>query len=164
MNKQVSRRTRMQLAFGSAVVLLLLCGLATYDAVVRLRDAQKWVSHTRDVQSTLADLNNCELEGGTSPHPVRRYRRRFVSPGLSIRSRRRSREIAAAPATYRGQSHAARRLEASGRRYQSQVGPVEPIDSVETRRSPRRSRAGAIAGGNHQRFGGSGFAFAEDAG
>ena len=64
----------MQLAFGSAVVLLLLCGLATYDAVVRLRDAQEWVSHTRDVQSTLSDLNNVSSRAG-------RARTRYVDTG-----------------------------------------------------------------------------------
>ena len=74
MNKLVSRRTRMQLAFGAAVVLLLLCGLATYDAVVRLRAAQEWVSHTRDVQSALADLNNLSSRAG-------RARTRYIDTG-----------------------------------------------------------------------------------
>ena len=54
----------MQLAFGAAVVLLLLSGLAAYGAAVRLRTAQLWVSHTRDVQSTLADLNNTSSRAG----------------------------------------------------------------------------------------------------
>ncbi len=64
----------MQLAFGSAVVLLLLCGLAAYDAAVRLRAAQAWVSHTRDVQSTLADLNNVSSRAG-------RARTRYIDTG-----------------------------------------------------------------------------------
>ncbi|HEX3353751.1 MAG TPA: CHASE3 domain-containing protein [Terriglobales bacterium] len=64
----------MQLAFGSAVVLLLLCGLATYDAVVRLRAAEAWVGHTRDVQSTLADLNNISSRAG-------RARTRYIDTG-----------------------------------------------------------------------------------
>jgi signal transduction histidine kinase len=75
LNKQVSRRTRMQLAFGSAVVLLLLCGLATYDAVTRLRAAEAWVGHTRDVQSTLADLNNISTRAG-------RARTRYIDTGV----------------------------------------------------------------------------------
>ncbi len=64
----------MQLAFGSAVILLLLSGLAAYDAVVRLRAAQRWVSHTRDVQSTLGDLNNVSARAG-------RARTRYVDTG-----------------------------------------------------------------------------------
>jgi signal transduction histidine kinase len=64
----------MQLAFGSAVLLLLLSGLAAYDAVVRLRSAQRWVSHTRDVQSALADLNNLSTRAGRS-------RTRYVDTG-----------------------------------------------------------------------------------
>jgi signal transduction histidine kinase len=64
----------MQLAFGSAVILLLVSGLAAYDAVVRLRAAQKWVSHTRDVQSALGDLNNVGARAG-------RARTRYVDSG-----------------------------------------------------------------------------------
>src|SRR5690242_5782023 len=64
----------MQLAFGSAVILLLLCGLATYDAVTRLRGAEAWVSHTRDVQSALADLNNIGTRAG-------RARTRYIDTG-----------------------------------------------------------------------------------
>jgi len=56
------------------MVLYLLSGLAAYDAVVRLREAQKWVSHTRDVQSILADLNNIASRAG-------RARTRFVDSG-----------------------------------------------------------------------------------
>jgi signal transduction histidine kinase len=64
----------MKLAFASAVILLLLSGLAAYDAVVRLRSAQKWVSHTRDVQSGLSDLNNVSTRAG-------RARTRYVDTG-----------------------------------------------------------------------------------
>jgi signal transduction histidine kinase len=64
----------MQLAFGSAVILLLLSGLAAYDAVTRLRAAQEWVSHTRDVQSGLADLNGVSARAG-------RARTRYVDTG-----------------------------------------------------------------------------------
>jgi signal transduction histidine kinase len=64
----------MQLAFGSAVILLLLSGLAAYDTVVRLRAAQKRVSHTRDVQSALGDLNNIGSRAG-------RARTRYVDTG-----------------------------------------------------------------------------------
>ena len=64
----------MQVAFGGAVVLLLLSGLATYATVVRLRTAQRWVGHTRDVQSALGDLNNLGSRAG-------RARTRYVDTG-----------------------------------------------------------------------------------
>jgi signal transduction histidine kinase len=64
----------MQLAFGSAVVLLLLSGLAAYDAVERLRTAQKWVGHTRDVLSALGDLNTIGTRAG-------RARTRYIDSG-----------------------------------------------------------------------------------
>ncbi len=64
----------MKVAFASAVILLLLSGLAAYDAVVRLRGAQRWVSHTRDVQSALSDLNNISTRAG-------RARTRYVDTG-----------------------------------------------------------------------------------
>ncbi len=64
----------MQVAFGSAVMLLVLSGLAAYDATVRLRTAQRWVSHTRDVQSALGDLNNTSSRAG-------RARTRYIDTG-----------------------------------------------------------------------------------
>ena len=65
----------MRVAFGSAVVLLLLSGLAAYATVVRLRTAQRWVSHTRDVLSALGELNNIGSRAG-------RARTRFVDTGV----------------------------------------------------------------------------------
>ncbi len=76
MKKQVSQRARTQLAFGAAVVLLLLSGIAAYVTAVRLRTAQRWVSHTRDVQSALADLNNISTRAG-------RARTRYIDSGDS---------------------------------------------------------------------------------
>jgi len=73
-NRRVSQRRRTQLAFGAAVILLLLCALSTYFAAVRLRTAQRWVSHTRDVQSALADINNISTRAG-------RARTRYVDSG-----------------------------------------------------------------------------------
>lgn len=70
----MSQRTRTQLAFGTAVVLLLLSGIAAYVTVVRLRDAQRWVGHTRDVQSSLSDINNISARAG-------RARTRYVDTG-----------------------------------------------------------------------------------
>lgn len=54
----------MQLAFGSAVVVLLVSGLAAYAAAGRLRTAQQWVSHSRDVQAALSDLNSTNARAG----------------------------------------------------------------------------------------------------
>jgi signal transduction histidine kinase len=73
-NQRVSQRTRTQLAFSAAVILLVLCGLAAYFAVIRLRTAQRWVSHTRDVQSSLAEVNNVSTRAG-------RARTRYVDSG-----------------------------------------------------------------------------------
>ena len=70
----MSQRTRTQLAFGTAVVLLLLSGMATYFTVVRLRNAQRWVGHSRDVQSTLSDINNLSGRAG-------RARTRYIDTG-----------------------------------------------------------------------------------
>ena len=74
MNQRVSQRTRTQLAFGAAVVLLLFSGMAAYITAVRLRTAQRWVGHTRDVQSSLADINNISTRAG-------RARTRYVDSG-----------------------------------------------------------------------------------
>jgi signal transduction histidine kinase len=73
-NHRVSQRTRTQLAFGTAVILLLLSGMAAYFTVVRLRTAQRWVSHTRDVQSSLSDISNISNRAG-------RARTRYVDSG-----------------------------------------------------------------------------------
>jgi signal transduction histidine kinase len=73
-NQLVSQRTRTQLAFGAAVVLLLFSGIAAYVTAVRLRTAERWVSHTRDVQSSLADINTISARAG-------RARTRYVDTG-----------------------------------------------------------------------------------
>jgi PAS domain S-box-containing protein len=52
----VSPRKRARLAFGSAVILLLLCGVSAWITVARFLTAQDAVSHTREVQTALADL------------------------------------------------------------------------------------------------------------
>jgi PAS domain S-box-containing protein len=53
----VSSQQRAKVAFGSAVILLLLGGLATYVTITRLLIAQKRISHTHEVQAALADIN-----------------------------------------------------------------------------------------------------------
>ena len=73
-NKRVSQRTQTQLAFGAAVILLLLSGMAAYATVARLRIAERWVGHTRDVQSSLSDINNISARAG-------RARTRYIDTG-----------------------------------------------------------------------------------
>lgn len=48
--------------------------MAAYVTVVRLRNAQRWVGHTRDVQSTLSDINNLSARAG-------RARTRYIDSG-----------------------------------------------------------------------------------
>ncbi|MGH9547128.1 MAG: sensor histidine kinase [Terriglobales bacterium] len=62
------------MAFGTAVILLLASGVATYATVVRLRSAERWVGHTRDVQSSLAEISNVSARAG-------RARARYVDTG-----------------------------------------------------------------------------------
>ena len=74
MHKRVSERTQTQLAFGAAVILLVISALAAYATVARLRIAEHWVGHTRDVQSALAELNNISARAG-------RARTQYVDTG-----------------------------------------------------------------------------------
>ena len=53
----VSSRKRAQVAFGSALILLLLSGVTAYVAIARLRTAQQRVSHTREAQAALGDVS-----------------------------------------------------------------------------------------------------------
>ena len=53
----VSSQERAQVAFGSAVILLLLGEVATYATITRLLIAQQRFSHTHEVQVALADIN-----------------------------------------------------------------------------------------------------------
>jgi signal transduction histidine kinase len=76
LSKRVSQRTRTQLAFGAAVVLLLVSAIAAYSTAVRLRTAQRWVGHTRDVQSALSDIESLGSRAG-------RARTRYVDTGDS---------------------------------------------------------------------------------
>jgi two-component system NarL family sensor kinase len=52
----ISARTRNALVFFSALFLLSLGGVVTYLTIIRLNDADRWVAHTREVQSALASL------------------------------------------------------------------------------------------------------------
>ena len=74
LGKRVSQRTRTQLAFGTAVLLLVISAIAAYSTAVRLRTAQRWVGHTRDVQSALSDVESLGSRAG-------RARTRYVDSG-----------------------------------------------------------------------------------
>ena len=54
---EVSPQTRARIAFGSAVILLLLSGVIAYVAISRLLAAQQGVTHTHEVQAALANVN-----------------------------------------------------------------------------------------------------------
>jgi len=54
----ISPRKQARLAFVSALILLLACGVAASVTVIRFLHADKWVSHSYDVQLTLGDLQS----------------------------------------------------------------------------------------------------------
>jgi CHASE3 domain sensor protein len=54
----ISPRKQARLAFVSALILLLTCGVAASVTFVRFLHADKWVSHSYDVQLTLGDLQS----------------------------------------------------------------------------------------------------------
>jgi CHASE3 domain sensor protein len=49
----MSPHKKAQLAFASAVILLLLSGLAAFVTIVRLLESEKLVIHTQQVQVAL---------------------------------------------------------------------------------------------------------------
>ena len=51
-------RTKAQLAFASAVMLLVLSGFAAYVTIYRLLDSEKWVIHTLEVRAAIGDLDS----------------------------------------------------------------------------------------------------------
>jgi signal transduction histidine kinase len=57
-------RKRAQLAFGSAVILLFLSGVATYLTIDRLLESEKWVVHTYEVQAALGNIDSAQLNAG----------------------------------------------------------------------------------------------------
>jgi signal transduction histidine kinase len=60
----MSPRKKAQAAFASAVVLLFLSALATYFAMTRLLESEKWVIHTHEVQAALGDIDSAVLRAG----------------------------------------------------------------------------------------------------
>ena len=57
-------RKKAQAAFTSAVMLLILSGLATCLTIARLTGSEKWVVHTLKVQVALGDVDSAVLNAG----------------------------------------------------------------------------------------------------
>jgi signal transduction histidine kinase len=60
----MSPHKKAQLAFASAVILLLLSGLAAYVTIVRLLESEELVIHTHQVQVALGDLDSTLARAG----------------------------------------------------------------------------------------------------
>jgi signal transduction histidine kinase len=57
-------RKKAQVAFASAVLLLLLSGLAAYIAIDRLLVSEKWVNHSLEVRAALGDIDSAYVKAG----------------------------------------------------------------------------------------------------
>jgi len=57
-------RTKTRLLFGFALLLFSLSGAGAFVALARLREAERWVAHTRDVQLALAQVNTLVARAG----------------------------------------------------------------------------------------------------
>jgi signal transduction histidine kinase len=60
----MSARQKARAAFASAVVLLLLSGIAAYVAVARLVGSAEWVIHTFQVQAAIGDVDSAIATAG----------------------------------------------------------------------------------------------------
>jgi signal transduction histidine kinase len=67
-------RTKTRLLFGSALLLFCLSGAGAFVALSRVRQAERWITHTRDVQVALAQVNTLVARIG-------RTRTAFVDSG-----------------------------------------------------------------------------------
>lgn len=70
----MSPHQKARLAFASAVLLILLSGLAASITISRLRSAEQWVTHGHDVEIAIADLNTVINRAG-------RLRTEYVESG-----------------------------------------------------------------------------------
>jgi signal transduction histidine kinase len=71
---RLSARTRNALVFLAALFLLIVGAFVTYQTFFRLLDAQRWVTHTREVQAALANVT-------TSAVRANRTRIEYVQSG-----------------------------------------------------------------------------------
>src|SRR5580698_3170566 len=60
----MSPRKKAQAAFASALLLLFLSGLATYFAITRLLESEKWVVHTHEVRVAIGDIDSALSRAG----------------------------------------------------------------------------------------------------
>jgi signal transduction histidine kinase len=58
---RLSTRTRNSLVFLAALFLLTVGALVTYQTFYRLLEAQRWVTHTREVQTALANVTTAAV-------------------------------------------------------------------------------------------------------
>jgi signal transduction histidine kinase len=70
----MSARTKARVFFSSALILVCLSGAASFLAISRLLQAQGWVTHTREVQVALAQVNTVISRAG-------RTRTQYVDSG-----------------------------------------------------------------------------------
>ena len=54
----MSSRKKAKIAFASALILLLLCGIASMAAISRFSDSSQWVMHTYQIQVASAAIEN----------------------------------------------------------------------------------------------------------
>jgi signal transduction histidine kinase len=75
---KMSSPQKARAAFGSAVLLILLSGLAASITISKLRSAQEWVVHGHDVEIAIADLNTIISRSG-------RLRAEYIASGAADR-------------------------------------------------------------------------------
>ena len=112
----------------------MISAIAAYSTAVRLRTAQRWVGHTRDVQSALSDVESLRSRAG-------RARTRYVDTGdaaffdeYQAAANDIPSKIEAGRGTHRGQSSPTRPAQPPCRGYESQTGPAERLGRTETER------------------------------
>jgi CHASE3 domain sensor protein len=54
----MTSRTRAKRAFVSAIILLGICGVATYLSFSYLRASERWVTHTQEVRAAIGDVES----------------------------------------------------------------------------------------------------------
>ncbi len=62
----MSPRKKAQVAFTSALILLFLSGLAVYVSMLQLLKSERWVSHTREVQADIGEVESAAAHFGRS--------------------------------------------------------------------------------------------------
>src|SRR5271163_2782193 len=60
----MSPRKKAQVAFASALMLLFLSAFATYFAVKRLLESERWVIHSHEVRAAIGDIDTAISRAG----------------------------------------------------------------------------------------------------